>query len=187
MKLRRPGCKCLGCWLQHKNVPPLNSEYEVFDTYTEVCHIFLSVMLVPIVKTARKGVVCIVQVDTEIAILSMDIVDQVVIQGGLAHFVTKIPDDVFFLIFITYLLYTSICMYILSYFSSYLFYNLSTNIYLLKSIILKIECNASFYGPNCTDKCSEHCAGGHGNCNTISGHCRSGCNPGWTGPLCDRV
>jgi hypothetical protein len=42
------------------------------------------------VKTAWKSVVNIVQVDTEIAILSMDIVDQVVIQGGLAHFVTEV-------------------------------------------------------------------------------------------------
>jgi hypothetical protein len=42
------------------------------------------------VKTARKSVVNIVQVDTEIAILSVDVVYQVVNQDGLAHFVTEV-------------------------------------------------------------------------------------------------
>jgi hypothetical protein len=47
-------------------------------------------MLVSMVKTARQNVVNIVQVDNQIAILSVDVVDQVANQDGLTNFVTKV-------------------------------------------------------------------------------------------------
>ncbi|XP_078328933.1 receptor-type tyrosine-protein phosphatase epsilon-like isoform X3 [Crassostrea virginica] len=38
------------------------------------------------------------------------------------------------------------------------------------------------FGGNCITKCGQNCK----SCDTLHGHCCTGCNPGWKGPCCDK-
>lgn len=42
----------------------------------------------------------------------------------------------------------------------------------------------SWYGVNCSQKCTGHCRDGT-LCNHVTGHCERGCAAGWTGTLCE--
>jgi hypothetical protein len=50
--------------------------------------------------------------------------------------------------------------------------------------LINLACDTGFYGQNCEEKCTEHCAGGSRNCNTTTGNCEMGCQPGWIGLRC---
>lgn len=42
----------------------------------------------------------------------------------------------------------------------------------------------SWYGVNCSQKCTGHCREGT-LCNHVTGQCERGCAAGWTGTLCE--
>ena len=44
-------------------------------------------------------------------------------------------------------------------------------------------CDPGTHGLECNERCSEHCFNGT-ECDFISGHCRLGCDPGYTGDDC---
>ena len=47
-----------------------------------------------------------------------------------------------------------------------------------------IECTVGLYGPNCERLCSVNCRE-PGLCDRDTGHCKGGCQAGWTQPKCD--
>lgn len=47
-----------------------------------------------------------------------------------------------------------------------------------------LECKEGWFGANCSQKCVGHCKDGF--CNHVTGHCDTGCDPGWTGSNCDK-
>lgn len=46
------------------------------------------------------------------------------------------------------------------------------------------ECPDGFYGYTCYEMCNLNC-GDPGQCNTLSGECKGGCQPGWRNLKCD--
>lgn len=45
-----------------------------------------------------------------------------------------------------------------------------------------LDCSFGFYGQDCADTCNHTCSG----CNNVNGQCDRGCNPGWSGELCEK-
>lgn len=50
-------------------------------------------------------------------------------------------------------------------------------------LLINTECEAGFYGPNCTAPCSEYCK--NNMCDRTSGTCLEGCMNGYTGDHCN--
>ena len=46
------------------------------------------------------------------------------------------------------------------------------------------ECPTGFYGNECTQICSDHCAGDQNSCHHVNGTCDLGCDPGYQGSSC---
>lgn len=55
-------------------------------------------------------------------------------------------------------------------------------VYVLKNIA---ECQPGYYGNNCTYICSRNCLHDY-ICDRFTGHCKSGCKPGWAGDRCNQ-
>lgn len=50
---------------------------------------------------------------------------------------------------------------------------------------IKKECALVSYGVNCSQQCEGNCRG-YTACYHVTGHCVVGCDPGWTGYLCEK-
>ena len=48
----------------------------------------------------------------------------------------------------------------------------------------KLACQAGRYGSGCSQTCSETCSGDNNACNQNDGACSQGCDPGYTGRVC---
>lgn len=57
-------------------------------------------------------------------------------------------------------------------------------IFTVFAIVWFSECDAGFYGVNCSSSCSGNCEDGDP-CNKVTGHCDSGCQPGYRNDKCD--
>ena len=47
------------------------------------------------------------------------------------------------------------------------------------------SCNPGSYGDYCFEQCSDHCAGPDNACDRNTGVCALGCDPGYSGAICD--
>ena len=52
------------------------------------------------------------------------------------------------------------------------------------SILLVTACSFNTFGVNCSNKCSDNCAGPNKACHSFSGFCTSGCGDGYQGGRC---
>ena len=57
-------------------------------------------------------------------------------------------------------------------------------VYNYKKSSISEECDIGFYGEQCTQKCSEHCAGEDNRCRHDNGTCELGCDSGYQEALC---
>ena len=52
-------------------------------------------------------------------------------------------------------------------------------------LLFYVVCDDGTYGSNCFHNCSRNCLD-DSPCNKETGHCESGCNPGYTSALCNQ-
>ena len=57
--------------------------------------------------------------------------------------------------------------------------------YYLSFLLFYLVCDNSTYGNNCVHNCSRNCLN-YSPCNKETGHCKAGCNPGYTNVLCNQ-
>ncbi len=51
-------------------------------------------------------------------------------------------------------------------------------------VIMIPDCVGGWFGKNCLEECSGHCAGSQ-HCDVVDGHCPNGCQDWWSGDKCD--
>ena len=65
------------------------------------------------------------------------------------------------------------------------FVELESQAHYLKYLFYFIpDCGTGYFGAQCANLCSEHCAGIDNSCNNVNGTCNMGCDPGYKGSLC---
>ena len=65
------------------------------------------------------------------------------------------------------------------------FIELESQAHYLKYLFYFIpDCGTGYFGAQCANLCSEHCAGIDNSCNNVNGTCNMGCDPGYKGFLC---